>query len=257
MNLRIGSSNIRFENPADGPNDWPLRRGLWAQMIHDFEPWIFGTQEGRELQLRNAASLIPKYKLLDQHREWIDERMYPCIFYRADVVSILRCGDAWLSQTPDVAGSKSFSSAFPRLCTWAQVELIESKQRLFFINTHLDHVKAQTRKEQIQVVIDTIKKENLNNDPVILTGDFNESPTEDVRLKINQQLDQLIDPWFVLKKEEETSHHKFCGHNPEGARIDWILVDQKFTPINIELDKRNDGHTWPSDHYMVQLTLKI
>lgn len=254
--MRVASSNIRFENPADGENDWPLRRTLWAEMVNEFSPWILGTQEGREPQLKDAQTLLPHLKLIDDHRQWISERMYPCLFMDTRQIKVLKSGDIWLSETPDIAGSKSFDSAFPRLCTWAQVEVISSEHKFFVVNTHLDHVQASTREQQIQVLIETIQKENSSSDPIILMGDFNEDPFGLVREQLDREL-KLVDPWIEFCHDEETSHHKFCGVNERGARIDWILTDQKLKPISIELDKRNDGKTWPSDHFMVKAEFKF
>src|SRR5690606_14260721 len=211
--------------PADGDNDWEKRREIWAQLIKDFDPIVLGTQEGREPQLRDAATLLPHLQMVEGHRQWITERMYPCFFYNPTKIQVLRSGDTWLSETPHIAGSKSFDSAFPRLCVWMEARLIESGKTFFMINTHLDHVREETRLCQAQVLSQTIKAENTNNYPIILCGDFNEAPAGKVRSHLIEQLD-LSDPWFELGHHEETSHHKFCGFNEAGARIDWILTDK-------------------------------
>lgn len=249
--LRVASSNIRFANPNDGANDWPMRLPLWSKLINDFDPMIMGTQEGRRPQLLEAEESLHHLKLAQDHRNWISQRMYPCIFYNPNKIQPLRSGDAWLSETPEVAGSKSFESAFPRLCTWMEAQVIESKKNFFFVNTHLDHVKDQTRSMQIEVVIQTIQLQNTNQLPVILCGDFNEEPNGEVRRKINQIL-ALQDPWLSLDLSEETSHHQFCGENSDGSRIDWILCDTSMKPISIELDKSHQDHLWPSDHFIVK-----
>ena len=80
--------------------------------------------------------------------------MYPSLFVRSEQMSVKKSGDIWLSETPLIAGSKSFKSAFPRLCTWAsvmwfQVEGDKSKgEPLFIVNCHLDHVLEETRIRQ-------------------------------------------------------------------------------------------------------------
>lgn len=255
--MRIASSNIRFANPADGVNDWSERRLLWTSMVLEFAPWILGTQEGREPQLRDVATLLSSYTLIDNNREWIEERMYPCLFVNQNFVEVTNSGDVWLSRTPEVPGSKSFDSAFPRLCTWIEAKIKNTQTEIFVINTHLDHVQAATRAKQIEVLIEAIEQNNSKNAPVFLMGDFNEDPTGDVRALINQKLPNLIDPWQMLELAEETSHHKFCGTNERGARIDWILCDKTISPISIELDKRCDGKTWPSDHFMVKAQFKL
>jgi endonuclease/exonuclease/phosphatase family metal-dependent hydrolase len=250
--IRVASSNIRFSNPADGPNDWVSRRMLWAHLISEFSPCVLGTQEGRLPQIKDAAELLTHMSLADQHRQWIDERMYPCFFYDPTRLELIESGDIWLSQTPEIAGSKSFNSAFPRLCTWMIARSVHYDKYLFFANTHLDHLQAQTRAKQIEVLIDKIKEKNKHAFPLILAGDFNEAPDGAVREALKQNFKQLIDPWQCLQLPEETSHHKFCGINDEGARIDWILADQSLTPKSIFLDKTHVDGIWPSDHFIVK-----
>ncbi len=254
--IRVASTNIRFANPADKNNDWQFRKSFWAKLINDFAPDFIATQEGRQPQLLEAQEVLDKLNLIHEHREWITERMYPCIFFNPLKMDVVSSGDAWLSQTPLIAGTKSFESAFPRLCTWACLKHKEYNKEIFVINTHLDHVKDETRSQQIEVVIQTIKKENYKSLPVILCGDFNEDPSGEVRNKINRQLN-LKDPWIIFDKAEETTHHKFCGFNDDGARIDWILCSDEFNPKLIEIDKSHQDSLWPSDHFIVKAELEI
>ncbi len=249
--LKVASTNIRFDNPADKPNDWSGRKELLTSLINNFSPDIIGTQEGREPQLKDLESLLPSHKLIDLNREWIDERMYPCIYINPKTIDVIDSGDIWLSETPYSAGSKSFESAFPRLCTWIQARIIETGKDIFYVNTHLDHVLGETRKQQIQVLINEIKKKNTLDLPVVLTGDFNESPSESVREVIEKNWGELYDPWQFLKREEETSFHKFDGKNIDGSRIDWILVDKCFQVSSIQIVKDHEGEIYPSDHYPV------
>ncbi|MDD0852460.1 endonuclease/exonuclease/phosphatase family protein [Halobacteriovorax sp. GB3] len=251
MNFKIASSNIRFDNPQDGSHDWNGRRGILAQCLNEFAPDLLGTQEGREPQLKDLENNLIKLELVDSHREWIDERMYPCIFVNPETIEVHNSGDIWLSETPYEAGSKSFESAFPRLCTWIIATHKESQEKFFYVNTHLDHVLSQTRKEQIRVLIQECDKVNKENLPVVLTGDFNESPFEDVRKVIHDQWSDLRDCWFTLKKEEETSHHNFNGTREDGTRIDWILTSSNFRVYDLELYKENVDGIYPSDHFPV------
>lgn len=255
--LKIISSNIRFENPEDGANDWPHRKGLLSKIINDFDTDILVTQEGRKPQLLELENLIPNLKLIDSHREWISHRMYPCIFINPDKIQVINSGDIWLSKTPYENGSSSFDSAFPRLCSWASIKVLKSKKGFMIINLHLDHVKAQTRSSQIKVCLKEIDKINSKNLPYILAGDFNESPFEDVRSIINSSWTQLIDPWQILKKAETSSHHKFNDNLKSGNRIDWILTDKnEFDIIDISFDEASENGVYPSDHLPLKLSLK-
>tara|TARA_R110000868_G_scaffold155691_6_gene382142 strand:- start:8929 stop:9714 length:786 start_codon:yes stop_codon:yes gene_type:complete len=255
--LRIASSNIRFANPADGDNDWHNRCQLWRSLIDSFSPSILGTQEGRKPQLDEVTELLPTLVRATAHRDWIDERMYPCLFFDPKIFSLHASGDAWLSETPEIPGSKDFESAFPRLCTWASLIHLNTNKKFFVVNTHLDHVKDETRAHQIDVLIDTIEKENDECAPIILMGDFNEDAFSNVRKKINTRLPSLIDCWQSFGHAEESSHHKFCGHNENGARIDWILTDKSIEAVSISLDKSHQGKIWPSDHFIVKAEFKL
>ena len=110
MQLKIISSNIRYDNPEDGEHSWENRKPLLLKIFHDFNPDILGTQEGRELQIKNLARSL-SLKLVDRHRQWIQERMYPCLFINEDKIQVHKSGDIWLSETPEISGSKSFKSS--------------------------------------------------------------------------------------------------------------------------------------------------
>jgi endonuclease/exonuclease/phosphatase family metal-dependent hydrolase len=249
--FKVASANIRFDNPNDGKHDWAGRREIVAQFLNEFSADVFGTQEGRGPQIKDLESLLPDHKLIDLNRNWIEERMYPCIFVNPKKIDVMDSGDIWLSETPQEAGSKSFDSAFPRLCTWIKANHRESNKEFFYVNVHLDHILSSTRASQIQVLINETKKINHQNLPVVITGDFNESPHEEVRSLLNIQCPDLYDPWIQLKNDEETSYHKFDGKNPEGTRIDWIMVDKSFSVENIILEKRDLNGIYPSDHFFV------
>ncbi len=243
MDAFIISSNIRFSTHDDGLHAWPLRKEILANIYLRYSPLLIGTQEGRKPQLDELKSLLPGYQISDQHRNWMAERMYPCIFFNEKHLKLTNSGDFWLSETPDIDGSSSFESMFPRLCTWVCLEF--SGTEFYVFNTHLDHVKSSTRAGQIQVVCDQIEKINKNKSPVILMGDFNDCPLSETRNIIIKQVSTLKDDWSL---PEEASHHPFTGENAEGQRIDWILhnFDQR---AEIFLDKSSVDGIWPSDHF--------
>ncbi|MCO4794701.1 MAG: endonuclease/exonuclease/phosphatase family protein [Bacteriovoracaceae bacterium] len=249
MTLRLISSNIRFENAADESHDWPKRKTLLANTLTKFNADVIGTQEGRQPQLKDFESLLPGFELIDSHREWITERMYPTLYINSENITVNKSGDIWLSETPYEAGSSSFKSSFPRLCTWASLTTKKNNHSFFLINTHLDHVLEETRVEQIKVLLKEVKDKNTENLPVILMGDFNSSPDSEVRQEILSQWSFLHDPWHTLQLKEETSYHKFQGAYEEGTRIDWMLVDKKVKTHDIYLDKSTEEGLYPSDHF--------
>ncbi|MEA9356592.1 endonuclease/exonuclease/phosphatase family protein [Bacteriovorax sp. PP10] len=251
--LRIITSNIRFSNPSDGSHDWPNRLPLLADLYQSFKPDILATQEGRQIQIKELDDSIPDLDLVDSHRSWIDERMYPCLFVNLQTISVERSGDIWLSKTPHVPGSKDFDSAFPRLCTWAEVTVKVSGEKLMIVNTHLDHILSSTRLGQIHVLINEVKK--INDRPLMIMGDFNESPLTEVKKDLMDAFG-LKDPWIEKNYAEETSHHGFSGTKAvTGDRIDWILMPKNFECTSLVMDKRSIENVYPSDHYPLLATV--
>lgn len=255
--IRIASCNIRFNNPADGEHDWNGRREIMANCLKDFSPHVFGTQEGWEPQLYDLLSLLDEYEICDGHRNWISDRMYPTIYIKKDFFNVIESGDIWLSETPQVPASKSFDSAFPRLCTWAKLKIKDENKSFLLIDAHLDHLKTETRQEQVKVLINEVSKVNTEELPIILLGDFNEAPNEKVREIISKSDLNLKDPWFFFNHPEEASHHSFKGFREDGTRIDWILNSDKFEALEIYLYKENDQGIYPSDHFPVFAKFKF
>lgn len=251
MDAFVISSNIRFSTHDDGAHAWPLRKNYLAKLYLNYSPILIGTQEGRQPQLQELHALLPNYSLADSHRQWLGERMYPCIFYHREHIVLHASGDFWLSETPDIDGSSSFGSMFPRLCTWACVEVEGLK--FFVFNTHLDHVQSSTREAQVEVLCQQVKRLNPESLPIIIMGDFNDSPDSQTRETIYRHFPLLRDDWSGI---EEASHHPFTGTNPEGQRIDWILHDLK-AQAELHLNKESFEGIWPSDHFPLVAKLKF
>lgn len=257
MDLCLITCNIRFDNPADGQNSWQHRREFLSQTLLKHHPSIIATQEGRVHQLNQLKASLKNFDITDQHRSWIGERMYPSIFLRQDKFEFLGSGDMWLSETPDIAGSHSFESAFPRLMTWAKIQIKGSEQKLFVVNTHLDHIKAETRLNQAKVLVEAIRRIWDDHSPLIIMGDFNDAPDAQVREVIVKAFPFLQDAWKIMNSKEETSHHAFKGETENGNRIDWILVDNKLTVKSCVMDKSILNGIYPSDHYPIICKIKL
>lgn len=261
MELKIITSNIRYDDPKDGTHQWNNRLFPWLECINSFTPDLLGTQEGLHPQILTISTSLKNLILADQHRNWCKNRMFPNIFYNPDIFDRIFSGDIWLSETPGIAESISFGSKFPRLVTWAFFELKHNKKRIFVANTHLDFHLGHTRIKQAEVLIAEISKlecfdKNLV-DSIVLMGDFNEGPDDGVQAYFMKSFKTLYDPWKSLQMSEIGTHHKFDGNNLNNKRIDWILLsnDLKTKEMNIDTCKYND--IYPSDHFPVKLKINF
>lgn len=256
MNLTLITCNIRFDNPGDQDNAWSHRREFLSETLLQHNPLIISTQEGRYDQLQDFQNLLGNFEMIDQHRSWIKVRMYPTIFIKKDTFEILKSDDLWLSETPEVAGSSSFDSMFPRLMTYVLLQVKNSEEKLMIVNCHLDHIKQETRIKQMQVLGEQIKKLK-GLEKLVIMGDFNDSPESAVRNEMLKYFPHLVDSWKQFNPQEETSHHGFQGNISDGKRIDWLMTDKNLELVLSYTDKTQKSGKYPSDHFPIVTQIKI
>lgn len=180
VDLNVMSFNIRYDNPDDSLNNWQYRKDFAAKTIKNQNADIVGTQEVLVNQLNDLKSRLPEYNAIGVGREdGIEKGEYSAILYKKDRFKEIKSGYFWLSETPEVAGSKGWDGACERIATWAILEDISSKKQLFFINTHLDHVGKIARQEGVTLLLSRANA-LANGLPIIMTGDFNATPESDV-----------------------------------------------------------------------------
>ncbi len=257
MDLTLVTCNIRFNNPADGPNAWEHRRDFLAQTLKAHDPDVIATQEGRFDQLKELEVLLKDYVIIDSHRSWIKERMYPSIFLKKNRFEVLKSEDLWLSETPHMAGSLSFKSTFPRLMTYISVQPKESKKNLLIVNTHLDHVQRETREAQVRVLTTEINKVRNIEGVLAILGDFNDSPSSSVQQIMRDEIPGLTDAWKQQNLEEETSYHSFKGVMADGSRIDWIMIQGAAKILECKMEKLSLDNLYPSDHFPIICRISV
>jgi len=108
------------------------------------------------------------------------------ILYDESAVVCAASGTFWLSDAPDVPGTKVENSTLVRTATWAVfgVRAWGYRERdgvrgghVLFVNTHLDHLGELARRQQAQVIRNYVQglqaRLGVPGMPVVLTGDFN------------------------------------------------------------------------------------
>ena len=262
--LKVVSFNIRYGTAKDGENHWDKRRDFLVETVKAMNPDLLGTQETVGFQRDYLAAQLPEYDSLGVGRDdGKDAGEMMALFFRRDRFEKLDGGHFWLSETPDVVGSKSWDSSLPRMATW--VKLRDRKQldapTILFVNTHFDHMGKTARLESARLI--RRKLIELGKDcRLILTGDFNadqQSPPYDALFaKLDDQPSPVIDTYRALHPQRTEEEGTFSGFKPsatKGARIDWIGVSPNWKVQAAEIDRtQRDGRT-PSDHFAVTATL--
>jgi len=253
--MDVMTFNLRFDNKNDGANAWPLRRELVKQLVEKYNPHVLGTQEGLWSQLAYLKDNLSAYHIHTPNREFDPTCQYPTLFFHKEKFEVLEGGEFWLSLTPMVHRSKNWDSAFPRMMSYAKIRMDGKGEPVWVSVTHLDHIGTEARYQQAKIIADWIKQRTA---PIILMGDFNDSPGSPVHRVLSSPETGLKDTWSVLGCTEETpdsmTHHGFTGV-PQKARMDWIMISPHFKVKKTDIIKDNRDGRYPSDHfpYMAKL----
>ncbi len=174
--IRVMSYNIRLGIADDGSNSWEYRKAATPAMLDTIQPDMFGVQEAYGFQIDYILSSCPRYACVGVGREdGISEGEHMSIFYDSTRYELMRWGTYWLSETPNVP-SRGWDAMCKRTATWTLLQNKTSGQKLYYVNTHLDHIGWEARKNGLSLIYDSISVMNPEGWPMILTGDFNILP---------------------------------------------------------------------------------
>ena len=138
--VNVMSFNIRYDNPEDSLDNWRYRKDRVANAIHFYDVDILGTQEVLHNQLEDLKLRLPEYGVVGVGREDGKEKgEYSALWYKKDRFNVLDSGYFWLSETPEVAGSKGWDGACERIASWVKLQDKVSGKEYFALNTHLDY----------------------------------------------------------------------------------------------------------------------
>lgn len=173
--LIVASYNIRYANAADSlnGNGWGNRKPVIIDLLKFNNFDIFGLQEVIHSQLVDLGNALDQYAHIGVGRD--DGKTageYSPIFYKKEKFDLLDSGTFWLSEHTNYP-NKGWDAVLPRVCSWGQFRDKATKQTIWFLNLHMDHIGVMARVESARLVLEQINKKCNDGDIVILTGDFN------------------------------------------------------------------------------------
>jgi endonuclease/exonuclease/phosphatase family metal-dependent hydrolase len=270
VECKVMTFNLRVNVSGDGEHAWPYRIVSASEAIISSGATVIGTQEGTLSMLNDVMDNLPQYNRIGEGREGGDKGEFCAVLYRKDQVRPLQSGTFWLSESPDQPGSKSWDSAFPRICTWVRFEFLQHPGLEFmFYNTHLDHFSQAAREKGAMLICETLAKHRqLYELPAILTGDMNSEPDNPVIqfLRGNSTLGgvrcpvNLSDAYQAPAADSGCTtgctFHGFTG-NTDGQPIDYIFGTSGAVLKHAQVDRKKYGGKFPSDHYPVIATVSF
>lgn len=262
--LSVISFNIRVSGGLSeliNPNSWSRRRSATPAMIKDQCPDIFGVQEALSDQLTYVGDNLPNYSYVGVGREDGEEISeitnskesgeIMAIFYNTSKIELLDWGTYWLSTTPDVP-SISWEADYKRTMTWAKMQMKYSGKKFFYVNTHLDNHSGTAREEGLKLIVKKIAEMNIDNLPVVLTGDFNVIPTDSVLDDVLGKA-EMLDARTTATKTDNLPTFNGFGNEDESPRVIDYIYYRGFSscPEYETIVKQYANIQYISDHYPI------
>ena len=250
--------NLRFASPTP-PNAWPQRRPLMVELIKQLAPDVFGTQEGVYGQLRDLEADLPEYEWIGLGRDGGSRGEFMAVFYRKALQEPLAFDHFWLSDTPDVMGSKTWGPKLPRMVTWVEFRDRQTNGKFVFVNTHFDHLVQEAREKSAELVRKRLAAFDASL-PVLLVGDFNAAAGKNKAYSILTEDGFLADTWATARERVNDGIGTFNGFKAiqkNGPRIDWILSRGAVAVDRIEIVTFSRRGQFPSDHCPVVAKVRL
>ncbi|MFZ4056607.1 MAG: endonuclease/exonuclease/phosphatase family protein [Ferruginibacter sp.] len=257
--VKVMSYNIRLDVASDGDNRWEIRRQTMANLINYYAPDFLGTQEVLENQRTYLLQQLPQYKTIGVGRkDGKSSGEYSCIFYQPAKYKLIQQATFWLSPTPKVIASVGWDAALERVCTYGLFQHKKSKQFIWVVNTHFDHMGDTARYESAKLIwntINTLKKAHPY--PVVFMGDLNSRPADPPIVFLDEVMTntRAVSKQAPLGPSDTWNGFQF-NQKPNGC-IDYIFIEKqsplivhKFITITQSYDQK-----YPSDHLPIMATL--
>ena len=252
--LKVMSYNIRYGTANDGDHVWANRRDAAAAMVMDQHPLVFGVQEALDFQLEYLQENCPGYKYVGVGREdGVSDGEHMAVFYDSERAELVNWGTYWLSETPDVP-SFGWDAACKRTATWTLILDKTTGKHFYFVNTHLDHVGKEARRNGLILLVERIGGMNPEGYPMILCGDFNVFPTDPC---LNDLRDLMLDArQTAAETDPGTTWHNW-GKVDGTPGIDYIFYKGFKSCTSFQrVTKQYLEAPFVSDHYPVTAILE-
>ena len=260
--IRVMTYNVRLDTPNDRENVWANRKERLINVIKFNKADIFCLQEPLFNQVTDLKQAFPEFAYYGVGRDdGSNKGEFNPVFYNKNRFSILDSGTFWLSETPDIPGSISWNATLPRLVSWVKLQDLSTGSAFYVFNTHFDHSSQDARNQSAVLLMDKAF-EIANDKPLIVTGDFNDSPTSIPYKTIVENTGTLVlkDAFTVSKFPHIGPSFSFVGFEfigVPGRVIDYIFVNQKIDVTWHATITDNWDGVYPSDHLPVLIELEI
>jgi endonuclease/exonuclease/phosphatase family metal-dependent hydrolase len=167
----------------------------------------------------------------------------------------------WLSDTPEIPGSKGWGASLPRIVTWMELVDKNRHDHFFYFNTHFAHDSDSARIMSSKVLLNEVEK-IAEGFPFIITGDFNMLPTSAGYAILTgpaESVPLLKDSYTISEKRPLGPAFTFNGFSdkPGTGRIDYIFVKNGMKVLDHSTVIKKEHGIYISDHWPVEAVVSI
>lgn len=251
QDLKVMTYNIRLSVDSDKENSWNNRKDDALALMSYYHPDYFGVQEAIPQQMIDIKTNMKDYDFVGVGRDdGKNQGEYSAIFYDKNKLEVTKSGTFWLSETPEKP-SKGWDAAYNRVCTYAFFKIKKTGKQFLAMNLHFDHVGDVARVNSAKLILEKIKKLNLKNLRLTLTGDFNLTDDSEPIKIMSKSLDNAF---YHSEKPHYGPKGTFTGFDintiPQD-RIDYIFVKGFEVLSNRTINDRRENLLYPSDHFPI------
>lgn len=254
--LTVMTFNIRNGEEKDGTNSWQYRYPASAMMIDEQSPDIIGMQEAFHYQVNYLDEYCKGYNCVgvgaEDGKKGGEEN---AIFYKSKRIKLMKWGTFWLSETPDKP-SLGWDGKVKRTATWALMQDKESKQKFYFVNTHLDHEGVLAKANGLDLIAGRIAEMNSEGLPVVVVGGFNMIPESLELVAFSKVMKSARATAFNADKTTPT--YNAWGRSENASILDHVFYKGFSSCISFEVvTKPYMERKFISDHYPVKATFVL
>ncbi len=260
--IKVMTLNVRYDNPEDSIYSWPKRASQVCDFILNEKPDILSMQEVLWHQYQVLESILMDYSSVgagcsDGAREG---EMNP-VFFRKEKFDMVRNITFWLSDYPEVAGSRGWGASLPRIVTWMELVNKNSHKHFFFFNTHFAHDSDSSRLMSSNILLKEVNK-IADGFPFIISGDFNMPPTStgySILTGPDESVPLLKDSYVITEKKPSGPVYTFNGFSDKAktARVDYIFVRNGMRVLEYKTVIKKEHGVFISDHWPVEAVVSI
>ena len=258
--INVLTLNVRYDNPDDSINAWTYRSEKVFDFLDSEKPDVVGMQEVLWHQYEYLDSVLTDYSSVGAGRDdGVRGGELNPVFFRKERFDLARTLTFWLSETPEIPGSKAWGASLPRIVTWLELVDKENHQHIFFFNTHFAHDSDSARIMSSALLLREVKK-IAEGFPFIITGDFNMLPDSKgyaILTGPDESVPLLKDTYFISKKKPYGPSYTFNGFSDRQGkgRIDYIFVKDGIEVSEHQTIIKKENGMYLSDHWPVETVL--